>query len=295
MEEQDRRLREELTGIVKDLNRVQQGFSRLFAMLDEGRITPEEFRVENERRRAEQVALEQRRAQRQAELQQRSHRAGEFTAAMELLRDFDRLWGRMNMGERKELLRRIDPHMTLRKEQEVMVLTIRPGWTEPINVSFVRRMPRQAWARGPQAPLTRSQLSLLCAWQDGLDLHAIAHARDIGIGAVSQNMYRLQARLEVENLDDAVELVKDRLEKFRATVKTEGRFQKRPPADPTLLSEPLLAVLRLMAEGMTGQAIATALGKDKSTISRQMTAICNRLAAHGREDAVARGHELGLI
>jgi len=108
-------------------------------------------------------------------------------------------------------------------------------------------------------------------------------------------VYRLQERLQVCNLDEAVELVKDRLEKFRATVKTEGRFQKRPPADPTLLSEPLLAVLRLMAEGMTGQAIAAALGKDKSTISRQMTAICNRLAAHGREDAVARGRELGLI
>ncbi|MEN6547438.1 MAG: LuxR C-terminal-related transcriptional regulator [Armatimonadia bacterium] len=80
-----------------------------------------------------------------------------------------------------------------------------------------------------------------------------------------------------------------------ATIKIEGRYQKRPPSDPTLLTEPLLAVLRLMAEGMTGKAIAAALGKDKSTISRQMSAICNRLAAHGREDAVARGRELGLV
>jgi len=50
-----------------------------------------------------------------------------------------------------------------------------------------------------------------------------------------------------------------------------------------------------MADDKNGNEIATTLKKDKSTISRQMRAICDRLAVHSRDEAVARARELGLV
>lgn len=295
MDEKDTRLQEELAGVVKEIGRVQQGFTRLFAMLDEGKIEQDEFDAENQRRRAEQQALENRHAHLAAELAQRRSRQAELAAALDLLRDFDRLWDKMTMGERKELLRRIDPHMTIRREDDQHIVTIRPGWTKPIEITFVCRPRTQSWTPGPEAPLTRGQISLLLCWREGMDLNQIAQARNIAMTTVKWMSLEIRKRLLVKDLDEAVEVVKDRLDRCRQTVKTEGRFNKRPTQDPTVLSEPLMAVLGLMAEGKNGNEMAAALGKDKSTISRQMRAICDRLAVHSREEAVDRARELGLI
>jgi len=295
MDQKDSRLQDELAGLTKEISRVQQGFTRLFAMLDQGKIKPEEFDAENQRRRTEQEALENRRAHLQAELAQRRSRLAELNAALELLRDFDELWGRMNAGERKELLRRIDPHMTIRRETDQLVVTIRPGWTEPIEIVLACNPGKRGWTPGPDAPLTRAQLSLLCCWEDGMDLNEIAQVRQIARATVNCIGQRIRARLLVNDLDEAVELVKDRLDKCRRTLRTQGRFRKRPAHDPTVLSEPLLAVLRLVAEGKRCTEIAGALGKDKSTVSRQIKQLRGRLAVPSQQEAVERATELGLI
>lgn len=295
MDEKDTRLQDELAGVTKEIGRVQQGFTRLFAMLDEGKIKAEEFEAENDRRRTEQEALESRRSRLEAELAQRRSRLAELSAALDLLRDFDRLWDKMTMGERKELLRRIDPHMTIRREDDHHIVTMRPGWTKPIEITFVCRPRTKSWTPGPDAPLTRAQISLLLCWREGMDLNKIAHARNIAMGTVKWMSLEIRKRLQVKDLDEAVELVKDRLDRCRQTVKTEGRFNKRPVQDPTVLSEPLLQVLRLMAEGKNGKEVAAQLRKDKSTISRQMRAICDRLAVHNQQEAVERARELALI
>jgi DNA-binding NarL/FixJ family response regulator len=143
--------------------------------------------------------------------------------------------------------------------------------------------------------LTRAQISLLWSWREGMALEEIAEARNIALTTVKWMGREICKRLLVKDLDEAVELAKDRLDRCRKTVKIQGRFNKRPAKDPTVLSETLIAILRLMAQDKTGNDMAAALGKDKSTISRQAAAICSRLAVHSREDAVARARELGLI
>jgi len=295
MDQRDTRLHEELAGVNREIERVQQGFTRLFALLDVGTIKQDEFDAENQRRRAEQKTLEERRAHLEAELAQRRSREAELTAALELLRDFDQLWEKMTVAERKELLRRVDAHMTIRRETDALVLTIRPGWTDPIELTFASRPQARSWSPGPDAPLTPAQLSLLCCWQDGMDLNQIAQARDISAGTAGWIAQSIRHRLAVKDLDEAVELVKDRLAACRPTLRTQGRFKTRPATDPTVLSEPLLAVLRLMAEDKGCTAIADALGKNKSTVSRQMEQIKRRLAVHSSQEAVERGKELGLI
>lgn len=61
------------------------------------------------------------------------------------------------------------------------------------------------------------------------------------------------------------------------------------------LSEPLLEVLQLMAEGKGCMAMAEALGKDKSAISREMKQAVRKLGADSQQEALHKAREIGLI
>ncbi len=64
---------------------------------------------------------------------------------------------------------------------------------------------------------------------------------------------------------------------------------------PGLLSERELEVLRLMAAGASNQDIARSLVVTVNTVKRHVSNIFEKLAAHNRTQAVARGRELGLV
>jgi hypothetical protein len=71
----------------------------------------------------------------------------------------------------------------------------------------------------------------------------------VGRGTVRTISLTIRNLLGVDDLDTAVELVQDRLVRYRETLPLSGRCKQRPPADGSPLSEPLLAVLRLTADG----------------------------------------------
>jgi DNA-binding CsgD family transcriptional regulator len=138
-------------------------------------------------------------------------------------------------------------------------------------------------------------MALLCCWQDGQSLKTIAESWDVGVGTVRCTALTIRHLLGVDDLDTAVDLVQDRLAKYRGTLPLSGRCKQRPPADGSPLSEPLLAVLRLTADGQGCLAIAALLGKDKSTISRQMRQVNCRLGVESRQDAVRKAQAMGLL
>ena len=216
-------------------------------------------------------------------------------SAIALLSDFDELWQTMSQAERRQLLLQVDSHMTLRREADDVILTISPGFADPIERAFVLRPRTPDTARRPEVKLTPRQMALLCCWQDGQSLEAIAESWEVGVGTVRTISLTIRNLLGVDDLDTAVELVQDRLVRYRDTLPLSGRCKQRPPADGRPLSEPLLAVLRLMAEGQGCLAIAAALGKDKSTISRQMRQATRRLGVESRQDAVRKAQAMGLL
>ena len=81
----------------------------------------------------------------------------------------------------------------------------------------------------------------------------------------------------------------------RPTLRMGGRQKPRSVANPALLTDALVPVLRLLAEGKGCVAIAKALGKNKSTVSRQLAALYSRLNVRTQNEAVARAQELGLL
>ena len=279
----------------EELTQVREGFSRLFGLLDKGRITEDEFGAENQRRREQESALQMRRDEMSQELQQRRSRQTDMENAIALLSDFDELWETMSQAERRQLLLQVDSHMTLRREADDLILTISPGFADPIERVFVLRPRTPATERRPDARLTPRQMALLCCWQGGQDLKAIAESWDVGVGTVRTISLTIRKLLGVDDLDTAAELVQDRLTKYRGTLPLSGRCKKRVPTDGSPLSEPLMAVLRLMVAGKGCLEIAAALGKDKSAISRQMRQVIRRLGVESRQDAVAKAREMGLI
>jgi LuxR family maltose regulon positive regulatory protein len=70
------------------------------------------------------------------------------------------------------------------------------------------------------------------------------------------------------------------------------------PPPPTLI-EPLTererAVLRLLAQELSGPEIAVALVVGPSTIKTHLKSIYGKLGAHSRDQALARAREVGLL
>ena len=291
----DTRLSEELRSLDREISQLDRGFSRLFSLLDDGGITEEEFRSENKQRREQRERLLARKDGLETQMAQRHSRQQELEHALAILKDFDALWEVMSQGERRQLLLQVDPHMTMRKEERFNVLTIQPAFADPIELTFVRTPPRAHFYCGPDARLTRRQLALLCLWDDGLSYADMARRWDIAVGTVRWTGKCIRTRLGVDTIEEAIELKRQDFERCRATLPLDGRSQKRSASDPHILTDATMAVLRLMAEGKGCAAIAKALGKDKSTISRQMARVCSRLGVSTCKEAVARGIELDLI
>ena len=61
------------------------------------------------------------------------------------------------------------------------------------------------------------------------------------------------------------------------------------------MTERELAVLRLLAAGQAGPAIADALVVGRSTIKTHLKNIYGKLGVHSRDQALARAHELHLL
>jgi DNA invertase Pin-like site-specific DNA recombinase len=294
LHEREEQLRLELEGVGKDLRRLDDGFTRLYQRLDARLITETEFDQENQRRRELQEGLIAREAQLQTELTQKQQRQFELAHAVTLLRDFDQLWDTMPAGERREFLRQIDPHMTLTRDGVDAVLRITPGFADPIVITMPCRNTKKRGRRKSE-DLTPRHLAMLALWKQGLRYAEIARQWDIAVGTVEHYGKQIRAQLKVGSLDDAVDLMADRLAQCELALPTEGRAAKRPKRDPNQLTEPLLDILKLLAQGQGCMQIAAALAKDKSTISRQTKALCSRLGVTNTKQAVERGRELGLI
>ena len=286
-------LRDPSSALRKELTRSDEGLTRLLQMLEARRLTDQEFDQENERRRELQDSLQTRIEQLETELSQKKQRQFELRQAVEHLRDFDRLWDTMPAGERREFLRQLDPHMTVTRHETDLVLNITPGFTAPVTVTLpCRNIKRKG--RRKSKDLTPRLLAMLVLWDKGMSYAQIAREWDVGVGTVEVYGKEIRAQLKVKTLDEAVEMMAERLAACGPALPTKGRVCKRPKRDPNQLTEPLLDVLKLIAEGQGCIKIAETLGKHKSTISRQMKQLYSRLQTTNAAGALERGRELGL-
>jgi len=284
----------ELGGLRKELTRSDEGLTRLLQMLEAGRLTDQEFDQENERRRELQDSLQTRIEQLETELSQKKQRQFELRQAVEHLRDFDRLWDTMPAGERREFLRQLDPHMTVTRHDTDLVLKIAPGFIAPVTITMpCRNIKRKG--RRKSKDLTPRLLAMLVLWREDMTYAEIARRWDVGVGTVEGYGKEIRAQLKVKTLDEAVEMMAERLAACGPALPTKGRVCKRPKRDPNRLTEPLLDILKLIAKGQGCVKIAETLGKDKSTISRQMKQLYSRLGTTNAAGALERGREFGLL
>lgn len=99
-------------------------------------------------------------------------------------------------------------------------------------------------------------------------------------------------------MDEALEVegVAERVAVWGASPQIRpSRPWRRRTVGHVALSAPLKAILQLLAEGKGCVEIAAALGKDKSTISRQTKQLCEKLGVNNPEEALEKARRTGLV
>jgi DNA-binding NarL/FixJ family response regulator len=81
-------------------------------------------------------------------------------------------------------------------------------------------------------------------------------------------------------------LSRDRLAEFAAPVEIKGRFH---------LSERELAILRLIADGVTTKEIASQLFLSQASVKRSVRIVFEKLGVRNRSEAVSEAYKRGLI
>jgi LuxR family transcriptional regulator, maltose regulon positive regulatory protein len=121
-----------------------------------------------------------------------------------------------------------------------------------------------------------------------LDLAVVRHARGDGPGA-QDAMERAHATIS-SCADPGMlpALLAD-------TTRTLGRPARKPPSPEVALTERELIVLRMLGTALTQQEIARELYVSVNTVRSQIQGIYRKTGAISRQEAVTRGHELGLI
>ena len=93
----------------------------------------------------------------------------------------------------------------------------------------------------------------------------------------------------------------DYVDKLLAAFDTRERQVTRPPSrpSPSALIEPLsereVEVLRLLAAGLSNEAIANRLIITVSTVKKHLSTIYGKLDVHSRTAAIARARELDIL
>ncbi len=109
---------------------------------------------------------------------------------------------------------------------------------------------------------------------------------------------RLRAQLSPGSFDIVAEFL-TMAEVRASTIDADAVLTAAPARDRTSLDEPLtrreVEVLELLAEGLSNKAIAVRLGISDQTVKFHVAAICGKLGAINRTDAVRRAVRRGLV
>jgi DNA-binding NarL/FixJ family response regulator len=80
-----------------------------------------------------------------------------------------------------------------------------------------------------------------------------------------------------------------------ATAEEAAREPRRRGTGSSALTKREHEVLGLLADGKTDREIAEVLSSSRRTVNAHVASILGHLAVHSRQDAVARGYDLGLL
>lgn len=174
-----------------------------------------------------------------------------------------------------------------------VVFTVR-GFA-PVTRRIGRRARPDRPSTGPES-LTRREQAFMYHHSQGKTPETIA--RDLGIGApqVRAQLANARKKLGAETLEEAWEMAREFIAGNLNWLPLTGRKRKhKPPREGPLLTDAQIALLSLLAQGMTVADAAGALDMKGSTPYVHLKNSRDRLGCASNEEAVRKAKDLGLV
>lgn len=262
----------------------------------EGRCLEDEFETHLQEFRENKAQVEARLQELEAQQALKAQRESILAHAQELVNDFGASWDGLSVAQRRELIHGVIEDATVGRLPDgstQIVFTVR-GFA-PVTRRIGRRARADRPSTGPGS-LTRREQAFMYHHSQGKTPETIA--RDLGIGArqVRYQLANARKKLGAKTLDEAWEVAREFIAGNLHWLPLKGRSRKhRPPKQGPLLTEAQIALLSLLAQGMTVADAARALDMKGSTPYVHLKNSRDRLGCASNEEAVRKAKDLGLV
>jgi DNA-binding NarL/FixJ family response regulator/DNA invertase Pin-like site-specific DNA recombinase len=214
-------------------------------------------------------------------------------AARKALADFRRVWDRLEIEEKREVLANLVESLSFAREGRNVIMRLKLIFREEKEITIPPDKREPSEKTGVRS-LTQRQLAILDLLSEGLSRREIARRLGIEETAVNSHLWFVRKQLGVAAIEEAIELARPRIEVEREFLPKEGR--SRPPMTRGgKLSPREIELLRRLAAGESLCGIARTYGKPVGSFSPRLTSAKRKLGVKTREEAIANAKEKGLI
>ncbi|NSW58699.1 MAG: recombinase family protein [Armatimonadetes bacterium] len=293
---QEAGLAEQVSQLEQRLRKVDEDYLYWSREFREGRCQENEFALhvaEHRRQREEASALLE---QRRSELKQQDSRQAVLARAQGLVSDFARCWDGLDLHQRREFVHSVLEYATMAhlEDGSTEVRFRLRGFEECVRI--IRRRSVRGRASSGLESLTPRQQAFLYHYGQGLDRNAIAKKTGVTRSTADLQLRNARKKLGAETLDEAWELACEYIEGNLHWLPPTGRKRKhKPPKEGPLLTDAQVALLSLLAQGMTVADAARALDMKGSTPYVHLKNSRDRLGCASNEEAVRKAKDLGLV
>lgn len=293
-EEKDR-LAEHRQELTRASNRIQEAINRLTDMRLAGELTAEQYREQNDRLWEQRQDLDKQIGEVTNQIEDHNGQRVELETVRQTLQNFNAVWEALDPDEQQEGLRTVIEYCKLRRaEGEDLVLKLKVGFLPEKQFPMPSYTKRKA-TTGPDS-LTPRELAYLWHRRAGLDDRAMARLWDTTKQNVICKWYRIQQRLNVDTLDEAIDQVAERLDTEKHALPLLGRMNKIPAHRPKFKwTAKRRRILEGLAAGRPPAQIAAALGICTKTLSERIRRMKRYAGAKTIEQLLAWSREAGVL
>ncbi len=291
LDKQDEHTEADVERLAANLADVQQDIDKWAKLYLDSSISAEQLERQSQLLQENKERLQSALDSARQRLARREMRENQFDAVVEALQSFPHIWDKLNIEERRELLESVVEYGEMgRMENGDTLLRIKVHFTDE------REFHIPALRGKTQAGQSVRQLAILELYHQNPATDWIASKLDVSRSCVNSTLSRVRRDLNVDDLDQAYEICKDKIEQYRPFLPVTGRMQRAAGQKAKqLLTEKQQQVCLLRAQGTHVRTIAKQLDMAVNTVYVHLHNIRQLMGTATDRQAAEKALRMGLI